>query len=221
VESNVIGTLRFLELAVEKGVKKIVFPSSGGTVYGNPVTLPIPETHPTDPKCAYGINKLMIEKYLHLFHTLHGLEYTVLRCGNPYGERQRTDWVQGAVAVFLGRLLRDRPITVWGDGTTARDYFHISDLVSAFVRVIEEDTKSKIYNIAGGRALSLNELLSVIRDVTGKHPQVEYTASRKLDVPENCLDIGLAQKELSWHPQVDIREGIGRTWEWLRNKSIA
>lgn len=215
VESNVIGTLRFLELAVEKGMKKVVFASSGGTVYGNPLTLPIPETHPTDPKCAYGITKLMIEKYLKLFHTLHGLDYVVLRSGNPYGERQRTDWVQGAVAVFLGRLLRDRRITIWGDGTVARDYFHISDLVSAFVRVIEGDTASKTYNIAGGRALSLNELLSVIRDVTGRSPRVEYSTARKLDVPENCLDIGLAARELDWSPKVDISEGVGRTWKWL------
>jgi len=193
VESNVVGTLNLLEKSVKKGVKKIVFASSGGTVYGIPKSLPIPETHQTSPLCSYGITKLTIEKYLALFHRLHNLDYTILRAGNPYGERQRIDSVQGVVTVFLGKRLLNQTINIWGDGSVARDYFYISDLVSAFVRVIESDTKSKIYNIAGGRARSLNDILSVIREVTGLQPVVQYMPGRKLDVPVNCLDIQLAR----------------------------
>jgi len=193
VESNVVGTLNLLEKSVKKGVKKIVFASSGGTVYGIPKSLPIPETHQTMPLCSYGITKLTIEKYLALFHRLHNLDYTILRAGNPYGERQRIDSVQGVVTVFLGKRLLNQTINIWGDGSVARDYFYISDLVSAFVRVIESDTKSKIYNIAGGRARSLNDILSVIREVTGLQPVVQYMPGRKLDVLVNCLDIQLAR----------------------------
>lgn len=215
VESNVIGTLNILKLAVEKGVRKILFASSGGTVYGIPRTLPIPETHGTNPVCSYGITKLAIEKYLALFHHLYGLDYTVLRLANPYGERQRIDGVQGAVSVFLGKTLLRQPIQIWGDGTTARDYFHISDLVSAFMKVIESEAPSKIYNIAGGRARSLNDIVATIREVTGLLPEVRYLPARKLDVPVNCLDVGLARRELDWRPEMPWEEGIAHTWEWL------
>ena len=216
VESNVIGTLNLLKQAVAKGVKKIIFSSSGGTVYGIPRSVPIPETHGTNPVCSYGITKLAIEKYLALFHHLHNLDYTILRLANPYGERQRIDNVQGAVAVFLGKTLLRQPITIWGDGSVARDYFYISDLVDAFLTVIESDPPSRIYNIAGGQARSLNDIMSVIRKVTGLQPVVQYTPARRLDVPVNCLDIQLAKKELGWEPKVSWEEGIARTWEWLK-----
>ena len=219
VESNVIGTLNLLKQAVARGVKKIIFSSSGGTVYGIPRSVPIPETHGTNPVCSYGITKLAIEKYLALFHHLHNLDYTILRLANPYGERQRIDNVQGAVAVFLGKTLLRQPITIWGDGSVARDYFYISDLVDAFLTVIESDPPSRIYNIAGGRARSLNDILSVIREVTGLQPVVRYTPARRLDVPVNCLDIQLAKKELGWQPEISWEEGIARTWEWLKKST--
>jgi UDP-glucose 4-epimerase len=216
VESNVIGTLNLLKQAVAKGVRKIVFSSSGGTVYGIPQSLPILETHQTNPTCSYGITKLTIEKYLALFNHLYSLDYTILRLANPYGERQRIDGVQGAVTVFLGKTLLRQPINIWGDGSVARDYFYISDLVSAFMAAIETDSPSKIYNISGGRACCLNDILAVIRKVTGIEPAVQYTPGRRLDVPVNCLDIQRAQKELGWQPQISLEEGIARTWEWLK-----
>ena len=216
VESNVIGTLNLLKQAVAKGVRKIIFSSSGGTVYGIPQWLPIAETHATNPTCSYGITKLTIEKYLALFQQLYNLDYTILRLANPYGERQRIDGIQGAVTVFLGRTFLRQPIEIWGDGSVARDYFYISDLVSAFVAAIESDAPSKIYNISGGLAYSLNDILSVIRRVTGVEPEVRYTPARKLDVPVNCLDIQRAEKELGWQPRISLEEGIARTWEWLK-----
>jgi UDP-glucose 4-epimerase len=219
VGTNVIATLRLLDHAVNRGVKKILFASSGGTVYGIPQSLPIPETHPTNPLCSYGITKLTIEKYLALYHTLHGLDYAILRLGNPFGERQRIENVQGAVAVFLGKVHQNQPITIWGDGSVARDFFYISDLVSAFIRVIESDTKTKIFNIASGQAHSINEILSIIREITGKDVPVEYTPGRKFDVPGNCLDISRAKTDLGWQPQVSLKEGIRRTWEWLETSA--
>jgi UDP-glucose 4-epimerase len=219
VDTNVIGTLNLLDEALRKGVKKIIFASSGGTVYGIPKHLPIPETHPTDPICSYGISKLTIEKYLALYQRLYGLDYTVLRLGNPYGERQRISGIQGAIAVFLGNLLFDRPVTIWGDGSVSRDYFHISDLVSAVMCVIEKSHSSKIFNIAGGDAYSLNEILVLMHEVTGKKPEIRYTPVRALDVPMSCLDISLAQRELGWKPLVSLKEGIAKSWEWLHQEN--
>jgi UDP-glucose 4-epimerase len=219
VSSNVIATLKLLDHAVSKGVKKIIFASSGGTVYGIPQILPIPETHPTNPLCSYGITKLTIEKYLALYHSLYDLDYTILRFGNPFGERQRIENVQGVIAVFLGKFLQDQPITIWGDGTIARDFFYISDLVSAFMRVIESETKKKIFNIASGQPHSVNQVLALIREVTGKNIPVKHTPVRKFDVPTNRLDISLATRELGWRPQVSIKEGIQKTWEWLKESA--
>jgi UDP-glucose 4-epimerase len=217
VESNIIGTLKLLQKAIQKKVKKIIFASSGGTVYGVAQKIPIPETHQTNPICSYGITKLAIEKYLALYNQLYGLNYVVLRAGNAYGVRQRINGVQGAVAVFLGKVFRNESITIWGDGSVARDYVYVSDLVAAFMRVIDLDANSKIFNIGSGHAYSINEILSVIRDVTGRKPRVEFAPNRKLDVPINCLDIRRAEVELGWKPQIPIKEGISRTWKWLTN----
>jgi UDP-glucose 4-epimerase len=219
VDTNVISTLKLLDHAVNKGVKRVIFVSSGGTVYGIPKSLPIPETHPTNPLCSYGITKLTIEKYLALYHRLYDLDYTILRLGNPFGERQRIANVQGAVAVFLGKIYQNQPITIWGDGSVARDFFHIGDFISAFVRIIDSDPVSKIYNIASGQAHSINEVLSIIREVSRKDFSVSYAPGRKFDVPVNCLDIKRARDELEWQPQVSLKEGIQRTWEWLKGST--
>lgn len=218
VESNVVGTLNLLDKAVELGVNKVVFASSGGTVYGIPGRIPIPETHPTEPICSYGITKLAIEKYLALYGRLRGLGYVVLRLGNPYGERQRMDSVQGAVAVFLGKTLRGEPITIWGDGSVSRDYFYIDDLVSAFVRTIESECPSQVYNIGSGRAYSLIDILSAIRAVTGMEPKVSFAPGRSLDVPVNCLDVSRARADLNWSPETSLSEGMKKMWIWMKSR---
>lgn len=198
VETNIAGTIRMLSLAKDTGVKKVVFASSGGTVYGEPLYLPIPENHPNDPICSYGITKLAIEKYLHLFQHLHGLDYSILRIANPYGERQNTGSGLGAINTFLWKVVNKEPITIWGDGEVSRDYFHISDLTAAFVGVIEGGIPSKIYNIGSGVAYSLNEILDVIQTVTGEKAVVHYTPGRKSDVSSNYLDISKAQQDFGW-----------------------
>lgn len=221
VKSNVIGTLQLLDKSIAAGVKKVIFSSSGGTVYGIPRILPIPENHGTDPICSYGITKLSIEKYLHLYYHLYGLKYTVLRLGNPYGERQRTDNVQGAIAVFLGKALRGERITIWGDGLVARDYFYVKDAVNAFLCAIGKETPPDTFNIAGGRAVTLIDIISSIETVTGKKLEVNFTSGRKLDVSVNCLDIRRAEKIIGWRPEVSLHEGIERTWSWLKNRRAA
>jgi len=216
VRSNLIDTLQLLESCVEAGVRKVVFASSGGTVYGQPQTMPIAEDHPTIPITSYGIVKLAVEKYLGLFDYLHGLDYTVLRISNPYGPYQNPGGQQGAVPVFLYRLRTGQPVTIWGDGSVVRDYLYISDLVEALKLAAETDTKKKVFNVGSGLGTTLNELVAIIAEVTGERPEVEYVAGRALDVPANVLDVARVREELGWSATVGLAEGIEHTWRWIR-----
>jgi UDP-glucose 4-epimerase len=217
VESNVIATLGLLDVCVAANVRKVIFASSGGTVYGAAPTDRFGEDHPHLPICSYGITKLIVEKYLHLYHHLHGLEYVGLRVSNPYGEGQNPWGEQGAIAVFLGRLLRGQAITIFGDGGTVRDYIYIGDVADAFVKAaLAGPGKERIYNIGSGIGVSLRNLLEVMRQVTGLVPQVHQLPARTMDVPRVVLDIERATRCLGWRPATPLRAGIERTWSWIQ-----
>jgi UDP-glucose 4-epimerase len=216
IESNIAGTARLLELLRRHPPRRLVFISSGGTVYGVPRVTPIRESHPTDPISSYGIHKLAIEKYLHMNHALYGLDYRVLRVANAYGERQRTDKAQGAVAAFLERALRGEPIQIWGDGSVVRDYVYAGDIAHAFLQVVQYQGQERVFNIGSGQGVSLNELVDAIATVIGRRPGVEYTPGRQFDVPINVLDISRAQQHLGWQPRTRLIDGLRRTYEWMR-----
>jgi UDP-glucose 4-epimerase len=195
IETNVIGTLRLLDLVKGKN-KKIIFISSGGTVYGIPEEVPIKESHPTNPICSYGIGKVTIEKYLHLYHHLYNLDYCVFRLANPFGERQKVTAAQGVIAVFLHKALHDQPIEIWGDGTVIRDYLYVKDAIAPVVKAITYRVDCRIFNVGSGEGKSLNEVLAAIGALLGKKVRCTYTPSRAFDVPSNVLDISLAARYL-------------------------
>ena len=211
VESNLVGTLKILRCANRCGVSKVIFASSGGTVYGIPEDSPIKESHPTNPTCSYGIIKLAIEKYLHLFYVEHGLDYCVLRISNPYGIGQRMQSEQGVVSVIVGRILTGKPVEIWGDGKVIRDYIHIEDVIQAFIKSITYTGKNKIFNIGSGEGTDLNKIISVIEDAFDRTINVSYLAARGLDVPVNILDNTLARKELGWSITREFSQGIHET----------
>lgn len=214
--SNVTGTIRLLQAAKQQGVRKLVFVSSGGTVYGIPRQVPIPETHPTDPISSYGISKLAIEKYLALFRSEHGLDYVILRVANPYGPHQRPERAQGAVAVFAWRALRGQPIEIWGDGTVVRDYIYVSDVIEAMTRAMETQEQGRLFNVGSGVGHTLNDIVRVIERVIGRKVEVNHSSGRSLDVPANVLDISRARQTLGWNPAVSFEEGIERSIIALR-----
>ena len=216
VEANLLPSLSLFDVCLEVGVPRVVFVSSGGTVYGKAEELPISEEHATHPINAYGVTKLAVEHYLALYRHLWQLEPVILRPSVAYGERQDPAGLQGAVAVFLGRLLKGEPIVVWGDGGAVRDYFHVSDLVRACLRAATRPVAGEIFNISGGRGVSLRELLELIRRVTGRQPEVRYEEARRFDVPELVLDLGKARELLDWQPRIALEEGLERTWRWIR-----
>lgn len=215
IESNMIGSIRLFDSCLKAGIEKIVFISSGGTVYGFQDSFPIKENAETSPKCSYGITKLAVEKYLALYNHLHGLQYNVVRLANPYGPRQNPNSMQGIVPVFLNKIRNNEKITVWGNGDVVRDYIYISDAVRAIMTVLLGEKNNLIFNVGSGEGLSINELLDIIRKVVNKDFDVEYThQSRKVDVPVNYLDFSFLQNQLGWQPLVSIEAGIGKTWDF-------
>ena len=214
METNVIGTLRLLELAKNNN-KKIIFVSSGGTVYGIPEEVPIKESHPTNPICSYGIAKLAIEKYLQLYHHLYNLDYCIFRLANPFGERQKVTAAQGAIAVFLHKALHDQTIEVWGDGTVVRDYVYVKDAIAPLVKAITYSGDCRIFNIGSGEGKSLNEVVAAIGALLGRPIRYTHVQARAFDAPSNVLDITLAARFLDWAPKTSFHEGLSRTLRWI------
>lgn len=215
VQSNVVSTLQVLDEMRKKSIRKIIFISSGGTVYGVPQSIPISENHPTDPICSYGISKLAIEKYLNLYKNLHGIQPVILRLANPYGPRQRIETAQGAIAAFLHRAMTCQPIQIWGDGSVVRDYIYVEDVAEAFAAALNYEGEETLFNIGSGKGWSLNQLVEKIEGLIDRSLEVQYQAARKFDVPTNVLCIEKAMKELDWSPSTNMDEGLAKTVEWL------
>jgi UDP-glucose 4-epimerase len=218
VQTNLVGTLQMLNAMVACNVRKIIFISSGGTVYGIPSYLPIDEKHPTNPLVSYGITKLAIEKYLQLFKSMNDIKPIILRVSNPYGERQRIETAQGAVSTFIHQALKGLYIDIWGDGSIVRDYIHVSDVAEAFVQAVEYSGAENVFNISSGSGTSLNELIDILEVVIGKPIKHNYLPGRPFDVPVSILCNDLARKELKWEPLISMHEGITRTAEWMEKR---
>jgi UDP-glucose 4-epimerase len=211
--SNVLPTLGLLESLRATRVRTLIFVSSGGTVYGVPHGSPVTEEHDTSPICGYGIHKLAIEKYLHLYSHQFGLDYRVLRVSNPYGIGQVSERAQGVIGRFLHRALRGEPLEIWGDGSVVRDYVAVEDVIEAFLTAAIAGGNSRIFNIGSGVGHSLRDIVGVIEGVAGRTVEVSYRPARSVDVPLNVLDIGRARRELGWEPRVDLATGIRRLFE--------
>lgn len=149
-QSNLVATLQMLDVMIEQGIRKVVFISSGGTVYGDPLYVPIDEKHPTEPMVSYGITKLAVEKYMRMYARQGKIAPVILRVANPYGERQRIETAQGAVGIFIHRALCGEAIEIWGDGSVTRDFLYVQDVADAFARAVTYEGKEQIFNISSG-----------------------------------------------------------------------
>lgn len=206
-EKSVLPTISLLEKIKGKKIKLIFF-SSGGTVYGIPKCLPILESHATDPISPYGIQKLCIEKLIEYYGRTYGLDYIILRISNPYGPYQNPLSNQGAIAVFFAKIYRHEKIQLWGDGQVIRDYIYVDDVINVCDKIIDYNGLQRVFNISSGMGISLNEIILAIEEVLECSASVEYYDNRIHDVTKNILDNSLAKKELSWVPKTDINSGI-------------
>jgi UDP-glucose 4-epimerase len=215
ITTNLAGTVRMLELMRQAGPRRIIFLSSGGTVYGEPSQLPVTEDERLHPLCSYGVIKVAIENYLGMYESLYDLSPVVLRASNPFGPRQGHLGIQGLVAAFLSRIQIGEPLTVWGDGEVIRDYFYVSDLADLCSLAVDSEATG-IFNAGSGQGTSINQVIDLIRKATGQDPVVRYEPQRKFDVRATYLDIQKARTTFGWEPTVSLETGISHHWDWLQ-----
>jgi UDP-glucose 4-epimerase len=215
VSSNLFPILDLLRILEERGIKRLIYASSGGTVYGLPAKLPASEDDPTNPISAHGITKLAIEKFIALHARLSSLNAIILRIGNPFGPYQLRGVTIGSIARFVQLHAAGEQLHIWGDGNVVRDYLHIDDFAAALAAIVREaDFPSGVYNLASGLGHSLHDILEEIRRVSGRAPAASFEAQRVMDVPTIILDIARLRRALpAWKPRVSFSDGVERMWQ--------
>ncbi len=216
VTGSVLGTINLLDLCRSVSVERVVFTSSGGTVYGNSTDTPFSETTLPQPISSYGINKLAAEFYFQLYNRTYGMKNTVLRVANPFGPYQHGLKNQGAIPIFARRALAKQPLKIWGDGNATRDYLFGSDVAQAMIAAATYEGGETVFNIGSGVGRSLNELIADLKTVLGHEIDVQYQEPRGLDVPTSILDCSLAAQELGWRAETDWLTALRKTCDWVR-----
>ncbi len=216
IQANVLFSSNLFDACVKYGVKKVVFISSGGTVYGKESSCPLSENTPTNPISSYGVQKITIEKLLYLYNYMYGLDYRIIRLANPYGPYQRPDGVLGAVTTFTYKALKGEEINVYGDGFVIRDFIYIQDAINAIIKVVNGESEHHVFNLGCGYGTSIKKLLETIEDALDIKVNVIYKEGRKVDVPVNYLDISRIEKYYGELNPVSLTEGIKRTAEFMR-----
>ncbi len=221
IEINLKGAITLIEAALEAKISKLIFASSGGTVYGVQSSMPISEDARTNPICSYGIVKLSIEKYLHMYSSLYGLDYCALRISNPFGEGQGYGGrKQGAISNFISKHLQGEKVEIWGDGSTIRDYIYVGDVISAFLKAKDYTGDHKVLNIGTGVGRSILQIIGSVEQISDCSMERVFKPSRLLDVPRNVLDINLARRELDWQPIISWEEALERTYFYLKREYL-
>ena len=216
--TNVVGTVRLLESLRDKPGTRFVFASSGGTVYGPPIHLPISENHPTRPISAYGVSKLAVERYLDFFAEAHGLDPVSMRIANLFGPNQDVSRQFGAIATFSANALIGKPIRIFGDGGTVRDYVFVSDVADALITAGQTRHISRALNVGTGQGRSLTEILDLVRSLTGRPIDIQYSEARNFDVRYSVLDVSRAAAELNWRSRTSFEMGVAATFEGVRRR---
>lgn len=216
-EVNILGSINVLEGARMGGARKVVFASSGGTIYGEPAPsdLPVRESHPQQPLSPYGVAKRVVTDYLHVYRELHSLEFTSLAMANIYGPRQDPHGEAGVVAIFAGLLLAGKPCTIFGDGAQTRDFVYVDDAVDAFVRAADRGS-GLLCNIGTGVETSVNALYAAMAGAAGVTTPPVHASARAGELARSALDPGRAAMHLGWRPWTELADGVAEVLRWFR-----
>ncbi len=213
---NVIGSLNLYEAARKTGVKKVIFASTGGTIYGEQNYFPADEKHPLNPICPYAVAKLVNEKYLYYYKAVHGMDYVSLRYGNVYGPRQNFRGEAGVVAIFINRMLDHKQAIINGDGKTTRDYIYISDVVNANSAALG-DSASGEYNVGTAKEHDVNYIFSTIKALLGSDMKEEHGPAKAGEQRRSVISYEKISHDLGWSPEVDFFEGLKITCDYFTN----
>lgn len=218
---NILGSINLIECAKEFNVKRFIYISTGGAVYGEPEKLPCDETHPINPICQYGASKHTVEHYLYMYNVNYGLRYTVLRYPNVFGPRQDPHGEAGVVAIFTGKMLVGEPITIYGDGEQTRDFVFVGDCARANYLAATIDHQPGIYNIGWSRPTSINEVFSALAKITGYSDPATHEAGKVGETRHIYLDASKANRDLGWVPTITLDGGLRETVEYFRTSEKA
>jgi UDP-glucose 4-epimerase len=220
-EINLVPTLKLLDIFKDCENQRMIFISSGGTLYGNPKTIPVDEKRMLQPLSYHGAGKIAIEAFLQAFANDSGKEVTILRPPNVYGPGQSLRQGFGFVRTVLEHARQGTEIEIWGDGSVVRDFLYIQDMINGIEAVIDAKPHTDVYNVGYGKGYSLNEVMKTVEQVCNRKLKVKYLPARKVDVKQVVLDCAKIKKRLGWKPETPLKEGIGLTWEWmLQQKSL-
>jgi UDP-glucose 4-epimerase len=214
---NILGTLNALQQAVKHGVRKVVFSSSGGAIYGEQETCPAPESHITNPLSPYGLSKLCGEQYLSYFQRVSGLQVVSLRYANVYGPRQDPEGEAGVVAIFIQKLLNNEQAVINGNGRQTRDFVFVEDVVDANLGMMGQETKGT-YNVGTGIETSVNDLFRMLIQHTGSTCKEVHGPAKKGEQTRSAIDSTKLRQELSWEPKTDLNEGLRKTVDYFRER---
>lgn len=213
---NILGSINLIERAKEFGVKRFVYISTGGAVYGEPEYVPCNEAHPINPICQYGASKHTVEHYLFMYHVNYGLNYTVLRYPNVYGPRQDPHGEAGVVAIFTGKMLAGEPVTINGDGEQTRDFVYVGDCAYANYLAATVEHQPGIFNVGWGRPTSVNDIFNTLAKVTGYPHAASFGPAKVGETRHIYLDAAKAKKELGWSPTLSLEEGLEKTVAYFK-----
>ena len=216
LKANVILSANLFEACVHQQVQKVVFLSSGGTVYGKEAKCPLGENTPTNPITSYGVQKVTIEKLLYLYHYMHGLDYRIIRLANPYGPYQRPNGVLGAITTFTYKALKGEEIQVYGDGSVMRDFIFIDDAVRGILKIVDGNDCHHTFNLGCGYGTSIKCVLETIERTLNIPMKVTYTEARRVDVPVNYLDIKRFETAFGALDPQSLEEGIRKTAQFMK-----
>ena len=218
IDTNIRMSVELFKICAEKKVKRVIFASTGGAIYGNsPSNDPIKESTYPRPVSPYAIGKLTIEIYLRYFKAKHGLNYQIMRISNPFGPRQNILGGQGVIPIFLENIINNKPITVFGDGTMVRDYIYVEDVAHLITEAFDKNLeKSEVYNIGSGNGRTVNDLIHIIQQVTGKEIARKHIETPATFVDHIVLDTSKYSNDFGVYPQFDFKEGIQKTWDNLK-----